>query len=73
MLETGIACESVQRSRNAERLAQPSRIVALVERYFDWRERARQRRHLSALSRHMLKDIGLTSVEVEAELGKRFW
>jgi uncharacterized protein YjiS (DUF1127 family) len=38
-----------------------------------WYERARQRRQLQALSDHMLHDIGLGRVDVEAEAGKPFW
>jgi uncharacterized protein YjiS (DUF1127 family) len=38
-----------------------------------WYERARQRRELQALSDHMLHDIGLGRVDVEAEAGKPFW
>jgi uncharacterized protein YjiS (DUF1127 family) len=35
--------------------------------------RARQRRDLSALSDHHLRDIGLSRIEVERELMKPFW
>jgi len=46
------------------------RAVAVL---FAWYERARQRRHLSALDDRMLKDIGLTRADVEFEAGKHFW
>lgn len=39
----------------------------------DWQERARQRRHLAQLDDHMLKDIGLTRVDVARETSKAFW
>jgi uncharacterized protein YjiS (DUF1127 family) len=38
-----------------------------------WLERARQRRELQQLGDHMLKDIGLTRADVEAEISKPFW
>jgi uncharacterized protein YjiS (DUF1127 family) len=38
-----------------------------------WLERTRQRRQLSQLSSHMLKDIGLSRADVEAEVTKPFW
>jgi uncharacterized protein YjiS (DUF1127 family) len=46
------------------------RLLAIV---FEWHERARQRRGLYALDERMLKDIGITSVDVEREAGKPFW
>jgi uncharacterized protein YjiS (DUF1127 family) len=38
-----------------------------------WRERAKSRQHLSALSDHMLKDLGLSRAQVENEIAKSFW
>ena len=38
-----------------------------------WRERARQRRHLSELNDRLLRDIGLTRDQVRAEYRKPFW
>jgi uncharacterized protein YjiS (DUF1127 family) len=35
--------------------------------------RARQRRDLAALSDHSLRDIGLSRVDVESEIGKPMW
>ena len=43
------------------------------EQALGWLERAHQRRHLAMLSDHMLKDIGLTRADVEAEISKPFW
>ncbi len=39
----------------------------------EWNERSRQRRHLLQLSDHLLRDIGVTRVQVEAEAAKPFW
>ena len=38
-----------------------------------WLDRARQRRQLQQLGDHMLKDIGLSRADVEAETAKPFW
>jgi uncharacterized protein YjiS (DUF1127 family) len=55
----------------------PDASVGLVTRLlailFAWHERIRQRRQLYALDDRMLKDIGLTRVDVEREASKHFW
>jgi uncharacterized protein YjiS (DUF1127 family) len=38
-----------------------------------WREMGRQRRHLSKLDDRLLRDIGLTRLDVESESAKPFW
>ena len=38
-----------------------------------WSERAASRRALAMLNDHLLRDIGLTRVDVERELMKPFW
>ena len=43
------------------------------EQALSWLERARQRRQLRELGDHMLKDIGLSRADVEAEAAKPFW
>jgi uncharacterized protein YjiS (DUF1127 family) len=43
------------------------------EHVLAWLERTRQRRQLQQLSDHMLKDVGLSRADVEAETSKRFW
>ena len=43
------------------------------EQFLVWLERSRQRQHLAMLSDHMLKDVGLTRADVEAEVSKPFW
>jgi uncharacterized protein YjiS (DUF1127 family) len=40
---------------------------------FDCLETYRQRKALAALDDHMLKDIGLTRCDVEAEVSRPFW
>lgn len=47
--------------------------VRLLTAMFKWHERARQRRQLYTLDDRMLKDIGLTRVDVEYEASKHFW
>jgi uncharacterized protein YjiS (DUF1127 family) len=43
------------------------------EQVLAWSERVRQRRQLQQLGDHMLKDIGLSRADVEAEVSKPFW
>ena len=38
-----------------------------------WVSRAEERRQLGMLSDHLLKDIGITRVEVSVEINKYFW
>jgi uncharacterized protein YjiS (DUF1127 family) len=47
--------------------------AVLAEGVLAWFERVRQRRQLGELSDHMLKDIGLSRADVEAEVAKPFW
>jgi uncharacterized protein YjiS (DUF1127 family) len=46
------------------------RAVILVQ---TWRQRSRERRALQSLSDHSLKDLGLSSADVDQESRKRFW
>ena len=39
----------------------------------EWHDRARQRRHLAALDGRLLRDIGLTPADVDAECRKLPW
>jgi uncharacterized protein YjiS (DUF1127 family) len=55
------------RSRAGGRLARIGRTLAL------WHERSRQRRHVVHLNDHLLRDIGLTRADIDAERQKRFW
>ena len=44
-----------------------------AEIWLVWSDRSRQRRQLSELSDHMLRDIGLTRADAWAEADKPFW
>jgi uncharacterized protein YjiS (DUF1127 family) len=48
-------------------------IARAFEAVATWHDRARQRRHLAALDDNLLKDIGLTRVDVARETSKPFW
>ena len=54
--------------------------AVLAEQFFKaldllyvWHERAQDRRLLLELDDHMLRDIGLTSADVDHEVSKKFW
>jgi uncharacterized protein YjiS (DUF1127 family) len=47
--------------------------VRLGDTLLLWLERYRQRRTLSSLSDHMLKDLGVSRSDAGRESGKRFW
>ncbi|HXV32141.1 MAG TPA: DUF1127 domain-containing protein [Sinorhizobium sp.] len=47
--------------------------VRLVDAMLNWIERARQRRHLAELDDRLLRDIGVSRAEVEAEISRPFW
>lgn len=54
--------------------ARSHRRFAVAFRLFTtWRARARQRRALATLDDQMLRDIGVTRVEVARECEKPFW
>jgi uncharacterized protein YjiS (DUF1127 family) len=46
------------------------RAVILIQ---TWRQRSKERRALQSLSDHSLKDLGLSSADVDHEARKRFW
>jgi uncharacterized protein YjiS (DUF1127 family) len=48
-------------------------VTRLFDRIYMWRNRARQRRHLAELDDRLLRDIGLSRVEVEHEISRPFW
>jgi len=48
-------------------------LARLVELLQEWRDRYRQRRQLATLDQYMLRDIGLSSADVDQELHKPFW
>lgn len=55
------------------RRKQPGWAMQLVELLLGWTDQARQRRHLAELDDRLLRDIGISRVEVEAELSRPFW
>ncbi|HEY4164364.1 MAG TPA: DUF1127 domain-containing protein [Dongiaceae bacterium] len=55
-------------------LADLRRSVLRLETWLaDCSERAKQRRALASLTDHALRDIGLTRVDIEAEIDKPGW
>ena len=48
-------------------------IVAALRLIAQWIERVRQRQALAGLEDHMLRDIGITRVDVARECEKPFW
>ena len=47
--------------------------VGVIQTLYEWQERARSRAALRNLDERMLKDLGLTSYDVEREASKPFW
>jgi len=60
------------RRRNRDRLPRLLSL-SLLELLQSWRARARERRMLLQLDERMLKDIGVTRVDVAQEASKPFW
>jgi uncharacterized protein YjiS (DUF1127 family) len=60
-------------TRTATRRRPALSLVDVAKTALEWRERARQRRRLSQLDDHFLRDIGLTRAEAEEEARKPFW
>lgn len=48
-------------------------VARLVDILLAWHERRRQRRQLAMMDDHMLRDLGLSSADVEQEVHKPFW
>ncbi len=48
-------------------------IGGLINTLNTWQDRARERRHLSELEPHILKDIGMDASTLHREVGKPFW
>lgn len=48
-------------------------LLKMVDAYLAWDEKRRQRLALLALSDEMLKDIGISRSQAEAEGSKPFW
>lgn len=47
--------------------------VRLIDTLLDWQERAHQRHHLSGLDDRLIRDMGLSRAEIDAEIHKPFW
>ncbi len=69
-----------QRSTTTSILTQESTLPPLSEiliwaaaRIARWSQRSRTRHHLKDLPPHVLRDVGLTRAQAEAESMKRFW
>jgi uncharacterized protein YjiS (DUF1127 family) len=45
----------------------------LIDTLLDWQERAHQRHHLSGLDDRLIRDMGLSRAEIDAEVHKPFW
>ena len=59
---------------NVLRPAAPGRLLPnLLSRFRGWRERARGRHLLLQLDDRMLRDVGLTRLDVDRECAKHFW
>ena len=61
------------RPTTGERLSVTGVFVRLAETIAVGRERRRQRSALARLDDRMLRDIGLTTADVEGEVSKPFW
>ncbi len=48
-------------------------VVGVFDQLAVWRDRRRQRFTLARLDDRMLRDIGLTTVDVQHEISKPFW
>ena len=66
-----ISAETFALSSRLARLARP--FSGTIKAAATWRARARGRRHLADLDVRMLRDIGITRMDVERECHKPFW
>jgi len=48
----------------------PARLIDVL---LSWQERATMRRHLAEMPDYMLRDVGLTRLDVAPEVRKPFW
>ena len=48
-------------------------LAQFVDILLEWYERSRQRRQLLSLDDQLLKDIGISRADAEAEANKPFW
>ena len=61
------------RPTTGERLSVIGMFVRLADSFAGGRERRRQRLALARLDDRMLRDIGLTTADVDGEVTKPFW
>lgn len=66
-------CAADRSERGLVDRALAAMVTRAVDRILLWIDRWRQRRHLGALSDHMLKDMGLSRFDADQEASKRFW
>jgi uncharacterized protein YjiS (DUF1127 family) len=61
-------------ARSLPSLPSPMQVlVRLADLVAVWERRARERRTLSEMSEHMLKDLGISRVDARRESEKPFW
>ena len=49
------------------------RVIDAFDLVLAWIDRSRQRAQLASVDRSILKDVGISPAEVEAECRKHFW
>ena len=60
-------------TRPTGREAQMGLVARGVDALLSWTDRTRQRRHLAELDDRLLRDIGISRADVEAEVSRPFW
>lgn len=73
VLEASDLIHSASVAATEKARAFPINVTAWLGMMAKWKTNRRVRRHLSTLPDHLLKDIGLTRPQAEAEAGKWFW
>jgi uncharacterized protein YjiS (DUF1127 family) len=48
-------------------------LTRAIDLFYEWSERAHQRRRLQLLTQRDLRDLGLTLADVDREASKPFW
>ncbi len=48
-------------------------LVRIFDTLIAWQQRAADRRALQAMDTHLLRDIGLSRADIDAEASKPFW
>ncbi len=60
-------------TRPAGRKVEGGLFTRVVDVMLTWSDRMRQRRHLAELDDRLLRDIGISRADVEAEISRPFW